>query len=355
MNVLLTCAGRRNYLVDHFRRALAGRGEVFAADARADAPALAEADGAFVVPPVDNAAYIPTLADLCRAHEIRLIIPLNDLELPVLAAARTLFLKEGVFPVVSSEQVVDTCFDKWKAHAFIASCDLPVPPSYLLLEDAVEAARRGELAFPAMVKPRWGTASIALDQADDVRELDLAYRFARRRATRSLIARFGRADPDRSILVQQRLNGEDYGLDVVNDLHGAYVTTFVRRKLGMRAGETERAETVESPEMEEIGRTVGTRLGHVGNLDVDVIVERGQPYVLEMNPRFGGGYPFSHLAGADLPAALIAWAEGAVPNPDWFEVRPGIRSAKCDRLVIVDAMQGTSARRTTEYVSRERG
>ncbi len=36
MNVLLTCAGRRNYLVHYFREALAGRGQVYAADAKVD-------------------------------------------------------------------------------------------------------------------------------------------------------------------------------------------------------------------------------------------------------------------------------------------------------------------------------
>jgi len=61
----------------------------------------------------------------------------------------------------------------------------------------------------------------------------------------------------------------------------------------------------------------------------------GRPYVLEMNPRFGGGYPFSHMAGANLPAALVAWADGGTIDEDWLRVRPNVVASKCDRLVEV--------------------
>ena len=65
MNVLLTCAGRRNYMVEFFRAALDGRGQVCAADCSKDAPALHEADRAFVVPPVTHPEYIEHMLELC--------------------------------------------------------------------------------------------------------------------------------------------------------------------------------------------------------------------------------------------------------------------------------------------------
>ena len=66
--------------------------------------------------------------------------------------------------------------------------------------------------------------------------------------------------------------------------------------------------------------------------------------MLELNPRFGGGYPFSHAAGADLPAALIAWASGKEPDPRWLRIRPGVMSAKCDRLVVAPSPSEDPAR-----------
>ena len=135
-------------------------------------------------------------------------------------------------------------------------------------------------------------------------------------------------------MIQERLHGQEYGLDVVNDLDGHYVTTFAKRKLAMRDGETDRACTEAHEGLLRLGEALGRTLKHRGNLDCDVFVSGNDCYVLEMNPRFGGGYPFSHVAGANLPAALIAWAQGQQPDPAWLTVEPGVRAAKCDRLVV---------------------
>jgi len=141
-------------------------------------------------------------------------------------------------------------------------------------------------------------------------------------------------EPERNVMIQEFLRGQEYGLDIVCDLEGQYVTTFVKRKITMRAGETDRAETVDRPDIEAVGECIARQLGHVGNLDCDVFDTPNGLFVLEMNPRFGGGYPFSHIAGANIPAALIAWANHETPSPAWLKVRPGVRSAKCDRIVV---------------------
>jgi carbamoyl-phosphate synthase large subunit len=169
-----------------------------------------------------------------------------------------------------------------------------------------------------------------------------------RRLPKTILANIRGSDPTLAVLIQERLRGQECGLDVINDLNGRYVTTFGRVKLAMRAGETDRAVTIKSGELERLGRALGTQLGHVGNLDCDVFLSDGRGYVLEMNPRFGGGYPFSHGAGANLPAALLAWADGQIPDPSWLEMRPDVAAAKCDRLVIVaaDRRSGSGLRTT---------
>ncbi|HET6520793.1 MAG TPA: ATP-grasp domain-containing protein [Geminicoccaceae bacterium] len=336
MNVLLTCAGRRNYLVGYFRAALAGRGLVFAADSSPEAPALQEADRALIIPPAGRSDYAEHLLRLCRDNRIRLLFSLNDLELPVLAPHRELFRRQGTELVVSRPSVIELCFDKWATARFLREQGLRTPRTWLGLDHALAALEHGELACPLVIKPRWGSNSIGIAFVDDPDELVPTYRLMERVVARSILAAPSAArDPDALLLVQERIVGEEHGLDIVNDLRGRYATTFVKRKLAMRAGETDRAVTVADDELERLGATLGRSLGHIGNLDCDVFVTEGAVHVLELNPRFGGGYPFSHAAGADLPAAFLAWAAGEEPDPRWLRVRPGVRAAKCERIVVV--------------------
>jgi carbamoyl-phosphate synthase large subunit len=333
-NVLLTCAGRRNYLVHYFRSALGPQGSVFAADASENAPAMAEADQAFVVPSVHDPRYLDVVLEICREHDVHMIVSLNDLELPVLARARNRSLDHGIVPVVSSPHVIDTCFDKVKTATFLESIGVGTPATYSTLESAKEAIHDGVLQYPVVLKPRWGTASIGITFASDQEELALGYRLLQRQLQRTILANVSQTDLMHSIVIQERLQGDEFGLDVVNDLQGQYVATCARQKLSMRAGETDRAVTVVDDRLDRLGSTMGRALGHVGNLDCDVFIGPRGVFVLEMNPRFGGGYPFSHAAGVNLPAALLAWASGKPSRAEWLSLTPGVIAAKCDHVVV---------------------
>jgi carbamoyl-phosphate synthase large subunit len=60
-----------------------------------------------------------------------------------------------------------------------------------------------------------------------------------------------------------------------------------------------------------MGEQIGRELKHIGNLDVDIMQRANGDYcVLELNPRFGGGFPFSYEAGVNLPKAIIEWIKG---------------------------------------------
>jgi carbamoyl-phosphate synthase large subunit len=296
---------------------------------------MQEADRAFVLPAVSEPCYADRLFELCGSQQVRLLVPLNDLELPLLAKMRDELRRIGTVAVISSEQVIETCFDKWATFMALKQRDTQTARTYLSLEQARSALERGEVGFPLVVKPRWGTASIGIEYAEDLNELEWSYQLLRRRIQRTIVWQVSARDAERSLLIQERLGGQEYGLDVVNDLQGQYVTTFARRKLRMRAGETDRALTLADDQLAALGERLGRSIGHVGNLDCDVMVDGGRVSVLEMNPRFGGGYPFSHHAGADLPSVLLAWADGRQPDARWLTIRPDVIAAKCDRLVAV--------------------
>ncbi|OUL27384.1 ATP-grasp domain-containing protein [Nostoc sp. 106C] len=333
MNIMLTCAGRRNYLIKYFQEALKNRGLVLVGDASLEAPALQEADESFLLPSVHHHDYFDKLLDICQQKQVRLLIPLTDLELPYLAKQRDRFLEIGTFPLVCSPEVVNICFDKWATFEFLQKIGISTPKTYLSLAEARHALKCGDVSFPLVVKPRWGSASIGIEYPDDDEELELAYRFVKKLLAKIFLGDVSLSEPEKSIIIQERLSGQEYGLDIINDLDGRYIITFAKRKLGMRAGETDRAITVEDDQFKKLGEKIGRELGHIGNLDCDVIVSSKGYCALEMNPRFGGGYPFSHIAGANLPAALIAWINGEKPDISWLKVDKDIKSSKCDRLV----------------------
>ncbi|MGC4120112.1 MAG: ATP-grasp domain-containing protein [Myxococcales bacterium] len=336
MNVLLTCAGRRSFYVTAFRKALVGRGRVLACDSSADAPALEAADAAFTVPQVGEDGYVEALLEICSAHRVGLLVPILEPELPLLATSRRRFDALGTQLLVSSAEAISTCYDKVKAARFLAACGFPVPRTYSAFDEARAALARGEVRLPLIVKPRWGVGSIGVWVAETVEELEAYDALARKQVARSFLSRVSASDPERSILIQELVSGAEYGLDVVNDLGGRYVATLIRRKLRMRDGQTDRAVTVHDGKLESVGRLLGKRLEHVGPLDCDVFVTRdGACVPIDLNPRIGGGYPFCHVAGANLPAALVAWAEGETPGPGCLEYEAGVTSSRADAYVIV--------------------
>lgn len=334
MNVLLTCAGRRSYEIAAFKQAVGSSGRVLACDADPNAPAIRMADEAFVVPRIDAPEYVDELLELCASHAIGLVVPAFEPELPILAARRADFEAIDTIVMVSSPDVIATCYDKVRTDAFLAGIGVRSPRSCASLEGALGALRNGELAFPVMIKPRFGVSSIGNHLADDEEELLFFVRQCRKQIAETFLAPSMAADPGTAVLIQETLTGDEYGLDIVNDLDGRHACTFVKRKLRMRAGQTDRATTVADPRLEALGELIGRRLGHRGILDCDAFVDDDGISVIDLNPRFGGGYPFSHVAGADIPAALVAWAEGREPDPAWLRIEPNVTIARYDQYVV---------------------
>jgi len=327
-NVLLSSVGRRSYLVHYFQEALTGRGKVLATNCVPDATGMIAADQAFLVPPAYDNGFMERLLEICRQHRPRLLCSLHDLEVSVLSKHSKEFMELGIFPVIASPEFCDVCMDKYATVRFAEAHGLTAGKTYLSVQDARAAIHDKIICFPVVLKPRYGFGSIGLYEAHDDREMEMRFDLLQLEIARTTIAMANAKAEKSTILIQQKLQGTEYGLDVINDLQGDFATCFIERKLGMRAGETDIAEIVEDEELFALGRRLGEIARHPGVLDVDVIVEDGRPYLLEMNPRFGGHYPFAHMAGADIPSALIAWADGQQPEPSWLRAVPGIRCHK---------------------------
>lgn len=336
MNILFTCAGRRNYLINYFKQVLAGNGKIFATDMQLTAPALVDADVAIQVPAIYSSDYIPSLLKIVKDNKIDCVISLNDLELPILSENKPKIEALGAKVIVSDQHAIKIAFDKWETVKFLESNGLKSPKTFIELDKAKDAIAKGELNFPLVIKPRWGSASIGIDFPEDMRELELAYELQTIRLKRTILAEASKEDIDHAIIIQEKIPGAEFGMDVLNDFEGHYVGTFVRQKLQMRSGETDKAISIIDERFEKVGQIIGENLKHIGNLDCDVFEYAGELYVLELNPRFGGGYPFSHEAGMNTAAVYIEWLKGNKDISQFNQYKSGLAFAKCDRMMKVN-------------------
>ena len=327
MNVLLTSVGRRAYMVKYFKEAVGPDGQVHVCNSDDLTVAFYYADKSVVSPLIYDEKYIPFLLDYCKENRIDLLLSLFDIDLLVLARNKEKFAAIGTRVIVSDPELIEVCNDKWKTYQFLKENGFAVPKTYLRLEDVIQALDCGELQYPIVVKPRFGCGSIAVSIAED--EMALLYYFRRNtRAISKSYLRYESAAEEEKIVYQECLKGQEYGADIINDLEGNYCNSIIKKKIAMRAGETDIAELVDEPAIWEETMRLGELTKHVGNMDCDIFLVDGKPYILEMNARFGGGYPFSHMGGCNLPQAIVHWTEDKAVLPQLLQAEVGCRGYK---------------------------
>jgi len=335
MNILLTSVGRRAYMVKYFKEVLGESGEVHVSNSDDKTVAFHYADKCAVSPLIYDDAYIPFLLEYCKENKIDILISLFDIDLLVLAKNKDKFAEIGTKVIVSDPDVISICNDKWKTYNFLKDNGFNVPKTYLTLEETILALDKGELKYPVIVKPRFGCGSIAMSVAED--EMALLYYF--RRNTRTIsksYLKYESAAENEKIIYQEFLPGQEYGADIINDLNGNNRNVIVKKKSAMRAGETDIAETVDEPVIKDELVRLAKLTGHIANMDCDVFLVDGKPYVLEMNARFGGGYPFSHMAGCNLPKAIVEWAKGREVDNSELEAKIGVKAFKELYMTVID-------------------
>lgn len=335
MNILLTSVGRRSYLVEYFKAALEeSNGKVHAANS-IETYALKQADYFTLTPEIYSEHYIPFLIDYCKANKITVIISLFDIDLPVLSKHKQAFKKVGVDIIVSEPDVIDTCNDKWKTYQFLVRNNIKTPQTHISFSKAVEALENNTLSYPVIIKPRWGMGSIGIYKADDFDELRVLYKKVCNEIESSYLKFESQVDTEQAILIQQCIQSDEYGIEIINDLEKNYITTFCKHKLAMRSGETDQAITIENYKLKNIGEKLSAVLGHIGVLDSDCLIENDEFYVLELNARFGGQYPFSHLAGANIPKQIIDWCNGLETDKELTSIKIDVLSCKDIKPVLV--------------------
>ena len=271
MNILILSAGTRNKIVQYFVRELNGSGKVIATDMSELAPAIYEADKYYIVPKMTDQNYLDIILKICEDEQVDGVLSLIDPELSFLANNKEKFESIGTVVVGSSYDLCELSLDKFQMYNWL-----------------LEHLENGVITYPVFVKPARGSASIAISKVYDKETVEL------------LLAH------DDGLMIQEFLNGQEIGADVYIDmLSGEVVSIFTKKKVKMRAGETDKAVSFKDENLFELITKFVTEAGYRGQIDIDIFEVNGKYYISEVNPRFGGGYPHAYECGVNHMKLIV--------------------------------------------------
>ena len=215
MNILLTSVGRRSYIVKYFKDILGDSGEVHVSNSSDLTPAFVVADKSIVTPLIYEKEYIPFLLTYCKENRINAIISLFDVDLPILSQNKGLFTSIGVQVIISEKSVINICNDKFETYKFLMDNKFNAPRTYISLEEVFTALKNDEISYPVIIKPRWGMGSIGVFEADNDEELKILYLKTLNSIKKSYLRYESENNFLESVIIQEKLKGQEYGLDVI--------------------------------------------------------------------------------------------------------------------------------------------
>lgn len=317
MNILILSAGTRNKVVEYFVKTFAGKGKVVATDMSSLAPAIYEADRYYIVPRMTEPGYIDTILDICKKEEINGILSLIDPELSLLAENQKKFKSIGVEVIGSSYELCEMSLDKYQMFLWLRKKGYYCAKSYMDKEEFYKDIDNKTVTYPVFVKPARGSASIAISKVYDKETIELLFAH------------------DEGLMIQEYLNGQEIGADVYIDMiSGEVVSIFTKKKLKMRAGETDKAVSFKDDKLFNLIKKFVSEAGYRGQIDIDIFEINGEYYISEVNPRFGGGYPHAYECGINHIKMILNNIEGNVNDNRIGMYDEGIYMMKYNELMV---------------------
>ena len=286
-NILVLSAGTRNKIIQYFKKALTTEdgkrlGNVIATDMSNLAPAVYEADMFYQVPRMTDARYMEIIFDICRKEKVTGVLSLIDPELSLLAKNKEKFESLGVTVIGSDYEQCEMSLDKMEMYQWLIEHGYKTAKSYVDKNIFYKDVSTGKVNYPVFVKPVRGSASIAISKAEDQETVDLLFQHSD------------------NLMIQEYLNGQEIGADIYIDLiSGEVVSIFTKKKIVMRAGETDKSVSFKDPKLFSLIEDFVKEAGYKGQIDIDIFEIDGEYYISEVNPRFGGGYPHAYECGCD--------------------------------------------------------
>lgn len=317
MNILILSAGTRNKVVQYFRKALSGNGVVIATDCSDIAPAIYDADKYYIVPRMSDPGYLDVILDICKKEKVDGVLSLIDPELSLLAEHVEDFKAVGTTVIGSSYDLCEMALDKFQMYAWLVEHGYQCAKSYIDKEAFYTDVEAGRITYPVFVKPARGSASISISKVYDKETVELLF-----------------AHED-GLMIQEFLDGQEIGADVYIDMiSGEVVSIFTKKKLKMRAGETDKAVSFKDEKLFALIEKFVKEAGYRGQIDIDIFEINGEYFISEVNPRFGGGYPHAYECGCDHMNLIRNNLEGKANEERIGQYEAGIFMMKYNEIMV---------------------
>lgn len=319
MNILILAAGTRNKIVQYFKKTFEGIGTIVATDASILAPALYDADKHYIVPVITDSGYIDCILNICKLERINGVLSLIDPELSFLAKYERRFKEAGVTVIGSSFELCEMAMDKMQMFHWLVNHHFDCAKSWNNTDEFFEALDSGEVGFPVFVKPNRGSASVNISKVFDKETINILF-----------------SHHNDDLMIQEFLNGQEIGADVYIDLlSGEVVSIFTKKKIKMRAGETDKAVSFKDPKLFSLIERFVLESGFKGQIDIDLFDIGGKYYISEVNPRFGGGYPHAHESGCNHIKMILNNLKGFANNKVIGAYEEGIYMMKYNEILVM--------------------
>src|SRR5699024_6008732 len=168
-------------------------------------------------------------------HKIKAIISLIDPELELLANNKEKFDERHIELILSPAKTVEMAFDKYDTYNYLNNKGIQSVLTYNDLNKALELLEQKKLSYPLVVKPVKGSASEGLFFVNNKVELTEAY------------------NKLEGQIIQPFYKDREYGVDVYIDMiNGQVIDIFIKEKLRMRSGETDKSISVHNEKIETL-------------------------------------------------------------------------------------------------------
>lgn len=286
-NILITSAGKRVALTRYFKETLHKYypdAKVFTTDLNPEmAPAAYVSDGCFAVPRVTDVDYPAKLLDICVNNDVGMVIATIDTELLLLADLKESFAQKEIYVMVSDRAFVEICRDKRNTGNFFESHGIRVP----------KKVDKYHPTFPLFAKPYDGSLSSNLHYIKTKEEL-----------TREILE-------DPKLLFMEYIDKKvykEYTVDMYYGKDNKVKCIVPRERIEVRAGEINKGRAEKNEILDFLKDKLEYIEGCIGCICVQLFFHPQTKDIvgIEINPRFGGGYPLTYMAGGNFPELLIS-------------------------------------------------